>query len=195
MSKGDALFGLETFYKGIKMRSRLETKFAFFLDALKINWEYEPKTFLLSNGIMYKPDFYLPELKQWIEVKGDIQEHNKDISKQFVKDNKTTLILISSEKCLWYSYMDGNYNDEAYKDGFVEETEGIYLINCSSCKKISFCDYYGSFHCRNCHYYDGDHDLMASIGENGFSDEKINISDLESIKRYLKENGVSTSKI
>jgi len=58
MSKGDNLIGIPTIYKGIQMRSKLETKIAMFLDALNIQWQYEPKLFLLSDGTYYKPDFF-----------------------------------------------------------------------------------------------------------------------------------------
>lgn len=60
----------ETFYNGIKFRSRLEARWAVFFDALGIRYEYEPEGYNLPNGIGYLPDFYLPDLKIWIEVKG-----------------------------------------------------------------------------------------------------------------------------
>lgn len=41
----------------IQMRSSWEIKFAIYLDALNILWQYEPRGFLLSNGHRYFPDF------------------------------------------------------------------------------------------------------------------------------------------
>lgn len=32
-------------------------------------WQYEPKIFKISENKRYIPDFYLPELNQWVEVK------------------------------------------------------------------------------------------------------------------------------
>lgn len=191
MSKGDKLFGIKTMYRSIQMRSKLEAKFAFFLDNLKIIWIYEPKTFLLSSGIMYKPDFYLPELNQWIEVKGNIEDHNKEISKQFVIDNRSTLILISSKDIFWYSYKDGNYSDEEYTENEAEEVPGIQLGCCHRCHKYFFCDLYGWWYCRNCKYHDGDGDadMICTIKYESF-DSEIDISDIESINRFLVKNGV-----
>lgn len=61
---------IETRYKGFRFRSRLEARYAVFFDSLGIKWDYEPEGFHLSNGVMYLPDFYLPEYDAWIEIKG-----------------------------------------------------------------------------------------------------------------------------
>ncbi|WP_299313471.1 hypothetical protein [uncultured Halomonas sp.] len=61
---------IETIYKGYRFRSRLEARWAVFFDALGIEWEYEPEGFDLGEAGWYLPDFYLPEHKVWIEVKG-----------------------------------------------------------------------------------------------------------------------------
>lgn len=64
---------------GVKvfLRSSYELAYVKYLDASNIPWEYEPKVFPISyeyNGRMnegtYRPDFYLPNAKVWIEVKG-----------------------------------------------------------------------------------------------------------------------------
>lgn len=61
---------IETFYKGCKFRSRLEARWAVFFDSLKIIWEYEKEGFVLSTGERYLPDFWLPQLDCFFEVKG-----------------------------------------------------------------------------------------------------------------------------
>ncbi|MFE7077905.1 hypothetical protein ACFU96_48345 [Streptomyces sp. NPDC057620] len=83
---------IETRYAGCRFRSRLEARWAVFLNALDIPWEYEPQGFEnrscgdcdtpeaeLFDGRRncsgrherYLPDFWLPESKTWVEVKGD----------------------------------------------------------------------------------------------------------------------------
>lgn len=59
---------IETYYKNTKFRSRLEARWALFFDELGIMWDYEPQGFE-SHGIRYLPDFYLPELDYFFEVK------------------------------------------------------------------------------------------------------------------------------
>jgi hypothetical protein len=61
---------IETRYKGYRFRSRLEARWAVFFDALNIRYEYEKEGFNLEEAGYYLPDFWLPELKIWLEVKG-----------------------------------------------------------------------------------------------------------------------------
>lgn len=57
----------ESIYRGAFMRSRLEVAFAQELDRRGIAWQYEPERI---GGGRYLVDFYLPDLKCWVEVKG-----------------------------------------------------------------------------------------------------------------------------
>lgn len=59
---------IETHYNGYRFRSRLEARWAVFLDTLGVKYRYEPEGFDL-DGIKYLPDFYLPELGYWLEIK------------------------------------------------------------------------------------------------------------------------------
>ena len=52
---------IETEYKEILFRSRLEARWAILFDALNIEWVYEPDCFILSNNQKYTPDFYIPK--------------------------------------------------------------------------------------------------------------------------------------
>lgn len=68
---------IETRYKGYRFRSRLEARWAVFFDALGVDWEYETQGFDLSDTPdlygyplrRYLPDFWLPDLKMWFEIK------------------------------------------------------------------------------------------------------------------------------
>ncbi len=59
---------IETVYNGYKFRSRLEARWAVFFDALNTYYEYEPEGFDL-NGRWYLPDFYIPKIDYWVEIK------------------------------------------------------------------------------------------------------------------------------
>lgn len=72
---------IETRYAGCNFRSRLEARWAVFFDHLGIVWEYEPQGFEIEHRLTlekktfpYLPDFWLPELKVWAEVKGSLDE-------------------------------------------------------------------------------------------------------------------------
>jgi hypothetical protein len=61
---------IETYYRGHRFRSRLEARWAVFMDAAGIEWQYESEGFRV-NGAYYLPDFWLPKLKTFVEVKPD----------------------------------------------------------------------------------------------------------------------------
>ena len=75
---------LPTYYKGITFRSRLEARWAIILDELGISWEYEPEAIIIEGSHFpdpcnpetfgYLPDFYLPQYKAFMEVKGKLDE-------------------------------------------------------------------------------------------------------------------------
>lgn len=60
---------IETRYKGYRFRSRLEARWAVFFDALKLRWEYEKEGYDLGDLGPYLPDFWLPDVNMWAEVK------------------------------------------------------------------------------------------------------------------------------
>jgi len=60
---------IQTPYQGYRFRSRLEARWAVFLDSLGIEYWYEFEGVKLAMG-GYLPDFYLPQLGYWLEVKG-----------------------------------------------------------------------------------------------------------------------------
>jgi len=68
---------IETPYKGCRFRSRLEARWAVFLDTADIAWEYEPEGFHIRRPGMERfswlPDFWLG-CGQWAEVKGSLDE-------------------------------------------------------------------------------------------------------------------------
>jgi hypothetical protein len=61
-------------YAGVRFRSTLEADWAYNLDLLSISWQYEPEGVQLPSGECYRPDFYLPEISTWLEVKGPHDE-------------------------------------------------------------------------------------------------------------------------
>jgi len=75
---------IETYYNGYRFRSRLEARWAVCFDALNIEYEYEPEGFDLGDGYYYLPDFYLPEQKVWVEIKGkDLTNEEREKIERF----------------------------------------------------------------------------------------------------------------
>jgi hypothetical protein len=62
-------YGKSQYYNNVFMRSSWEVKFAQMCDERGIKWQYEPRWFTLSNGDRILPDFCLPDLSIWIQIK------------------------------------------------------------------------------------------------------------------------------
>lgn len=87
---------IPTEYHGVKFRSRLEARWAVFFDSLGVPWQYEPEAFTwpaglpmdswrndLTLGGNYCPDFWLPSISTWFEVKGTCREDEHRIHAEF----------------------------------------------------------------------------------------------------------------
>lgn len=59
---------IPTVYRGIRFRSRLEARWALFLDEIGLSYHYELEGFESSNT-RYLPDFFIPAWNTWIEIK------------------------------------------------------------------------------------------------------------------------------
>lgn len=75
-----------------------ELNFVKILEYLEVEWQREPKTFELSNGKKYIPDFYLPEFNMFIEIKGWWREDENGFS---ISREKTELF---KKEYTQYSY-------------------------------------------------------------------------------------------
>jgi len=60
---------IETRYNGYRFRSRLEARWAVFFENIGIKYKYETEGFDFGNGHRYLPDFWLPQVNLWAEVK------------------------------------------------------------------------------------------------------------------------------
>lgn len=67
--RGGVKRGIPTTHGGVRFRSKLEARWARLFDAIETPWQYEPRRFPLGDRSSYTPDFYLPDVEFWLEVK------------------------------------------------------------------------------------------------------------------------------
>ena len=85
---------IDTVYKGYKFRSRLEARWAVFLDALDLKWEYEKEGYVLPSGY-YLPDFWISTVNMWAEVKpGDFSQTEYKLAMELVGATKFPILLL-----------------------------------------------------------------------------------------------------
>lgn len=174
---------IRTMYEGIEFRSGLEARYAKLFDTLGIEWLYEPEGYHLSDGTNYLPDFYLPEQKQYFEVKGIM--NTKDM-------NKIENLAYESGKAVVIGLPDGkveifDFTDFPQPDGSIcreynkfRSSETV-LTRCKYCGKWWFMNSMMGWECRCCGAYDGDHHI----------DEWLENTD---IQRYFKSIQIKVGK-
>lgn len=149
---------IRTRYNGILFRSKLEAQWAKFFDSLRIPWIYEPEGFLFSDRTMYLPDFYLPDSKQWFEVKGVMDDIDKHKIEMLCRESGHDVVVGYAngefDMCnlgAWHDY------DEDVIDFTWYSKRDTYINRCSNCGKYSFMNAIGSYRCQCCGEHDGDH--------------------------------------
>ena len=119
---------VETKYEGYHFRSRSEARWAIFLDACGVDWEYEVEHYENADGQGYVPDFLLHDVHVrnwkdgtdvWLEVKGNMTEHDREKIRGFA------LIKTGVSKYGWNEYnivnpilVVGNIPRESTKNGW-----------------------------------------------------------------------------
>lgn len=119
---------IETYFDGRRFRSRLEARWACFFKSLGLEYRYEPEGYEL-NGHLYLPDFLLPEIPLWVEVKGE-QPTNLECLLMSMLAGHTEIrgtIVGQPENIARTMYFEDGGDDEPY-----------YFCQCADCGKIGF---------------------------------------------------------
>jgi hypothetical protein len=103
---------IETYYGGHRFRSRLEARWAVFYDALGIEFQYEAEGFALPSGC-YLPDFYLPHIESWIEIK---REEPDDID--HLRDQLADLVEATGQRVFLFAGDIANHYRAALGEGY-----------------------------------------------------------------------------
>lgn len=125
---------IETEYNGYRFRSRLEARWAVFLDILGVKYEYEPEGFDLGNGLYYLPDFRV----KCYGTRGSVNERVKmdecDLCRCCKSGSKDT-----------YAYQGGCSNhDLSWEHGYVTcaKTDADNNGQCYECDGFEIDDSY-----------------------------------------------------
>lgn len=101
---------IPTIYRGTQFRSRLEATWAADFDSHRVTWIYEAQGFERdSDGLRYLPDFFLPETRTVVEVKGLLGLRDVDKLMAFVEEahRRDTLVIIAGPDATWSQVIPG----------------------------------------------------------------------------------------
>lgn len=135
---------IKTRYNGYLFRSRAEARWAVLFDALNIKYIYEPEGLELSDGTRYLPDFYLPEIKTYFEVKGLMTGTDMHKIEQLQDDLNTRIGIGFSDM----TFRASSYFGEGA--WLIEDAEGSMLVECLDCGHKYFEGVQGGWQCPVC---------------------------------------------
>lgn len=170
---------IPTVYKQVQLKSRLEADVAFLVENLGYKWLYEPQSYLLKDGTHYLPDYYLPELKLFIEcrgyesIKGEYQIEGfaemiacGEIGPGLVKRQAIPQDCEFAYRDIYNGYLDYlviGPNDCTFYECTarfgIDKSEDATLCECDKCKRWFFAGTSGSYQCRYCGRWDGNNHL------------------------------------
>ena len=146
-----------TDYKGQRFNSRLEAQWAVFFDCHGIERVYEPYPLRLPSGVTYLPDFFLPQLSTWFEVKGplDAQTCAKPLKLYGSVEKYGQRIVIGSSKGI----VRVPFRDS---DG-RQSTDGA-ILSCQDCDDVWFDNLFDptAATCPHCGSVDGGKQYLAA---------------------------------
>lgn len=99
---------IPTLYSGVQFKSRLEARFAEYLDAVPTHWEYERPFYENSWASIqgktgsYRPDFWLGDLHLYVEIKPKSRLSELELFKQEIYKSEFPWICVDKfDRDLW----------------------------------------------------------------------------------------------
>lgn len=163
MTDQPSIEAVPTEYDGTTFRSRLEADWAHTLNANQIKWAYEPETITLPSGAVYIPDFWLPELGTWIEVKGagiPRVEKTAELAKTRACHCASEctcqwpggeLVIIGRESLDWEPGARGHQPTWGYANWETPHGPSAYCVTCLGCQRVQWITLRRPWRCRACH--------------------------------------------
>lgn len=144
---GSTIAPIPAWYGRVQFRSTLEADWAVTLDYLNLQWQYEPVGVRLPSGALYRPDFYLPQIATWLEVKGPDGEgldKTRELAEVVAQDWWTP------HQCVVVGLAPIRGEITSYLiDGYFGEDADDALFKCADCGTVWWCGS-GSYGCRAC---------------------------------------------
>lgn len=133
-----------TEYNGYRFRSRLEARWAIFFDALDLKYQYEPEGYEIGD-IKYLPDFYLPDLDIFVEIKPSAPPLDELRKVQAFADYKQIVLIMGQPGATFDQYGAGvsiEYVASRYmpllgpeKEHALWDSPSVF-IQCRDCERV-----------------------------------------------------------
>ena len=166
MAVSTGKYSIPTTYNGIHFRSKLEADYAMFFDHHRIVYAFEPEGFDL-DGLWYLPDFWLPRLRTFVEVKGCLDMNDEAKLEALVKhcadpydwEDKRPLLILA-EVPIGEEFTNPFWTES----GFYIYPRMAQLYLCRNCHSWWFANPSGPYRCRHCGVWDDDRHIERIHG-------------------------------
>ena len=148
-----------TIYNGTEYRSKLEAKTAQALDIIGIPYKYERKGYKISNGMWYKPDFWLIESHQYIECKGEMKTTDSAKIVGLVEEFGYPVLVLNYSNAMLVKHYWNDYDGEVVWYCGDE----IQLVRCSNCGCMWFISTEDNYECPSCGAGNGDSHISEMV--------------------------------
>jgi hypothetical protein len=120
-------------YAGLTFRSKTEAKWALFMDLIGCKYIYEPEGYDLGDGVCYCPDFYLPDIDTFLEIKPITGGYESPTDLLAEKSGKRVILMKGTPFA--GSFDDYSNNGVCYYPGGGEDSPYWFCI-CEQCRKV-----------------------------------------------------------
>lgn len=130
---------IPTEYNGVTYRSRLEARWAVFFDALELRFIHEREGFQLRSA-WYVPDFWLPKLSTWIEIKPyRPSDPERMLCEELCESTEQRVACFYADPGSWLDDLESN--DPGFDSGIIWKPGGETFTSawwciCPQCSRI-----------------------------------------------------------
>ena len=175
---------LDTNYNGYRFRSRLEARWAVFMDAIGVKYEYEREAYDL-DGLFYLPDFYLPQINAHLEIKNDrpTEDEFEKASRLSRLTKVPTYIVFGQPEMPWSNNLPSSESAQKIQ---WEEINGLEV--CTTDYSYWWCE---CPHCNRCElHFNGRADRIAcGCQKSEHGDKGYNFDSSRLLAAYNKARG------
>ena len=151
---------IPAYYGDTRTDSRLEARWARFIDEHGITWEYHPETYRVG-GEHYEPDFWLPDIRTILEVKGAFSGPRDFKVLTFARHaSEHDVLSIVGQGPAGESFMivHPTPQEVAYPGTGRAQSlldRAVFFGRCTECGAYQFVESAMAWDCRFCGHYDG----------------------------------------
>lgn len=153
-------------WNGWQFRSQAEAYAAMFLTKLGVSFQYEPEAYALDGGEPTRPDFWLPDLNAWLEIKGSDTFDDRQVRR--LSEAQASVTLYVAIAPLWVRASNGRNTRNLLVYNRGERVDHRYeFCRCARCRQwtIQYLGYQSRHDCGRTNNFGRDAAFAQHVNE------------------------------